>query len=492
MLAAASPAGLALATSSEFRLPPHLLHLDRALEAAAVRSGRAHPADRHGPRLMVFMPPRHGKSLLGSQYAPAWYLGRWPSRRVIIASYQHDIASGWGRQARALLSEYGPPIFNVQVQQASRAAGRWDTDQGGGLIAAGIGGGITGRGADLFIIDDPLKDADQAHSAVIRQKHWDWWQSTGRTRLMPGAAVVIIMTRWHEDDLAGRLLAQARDDPDADQWDVLCLPALAEPDHPLLDGTDPLGRRAGEALWPEQFDAEGLRRTRAASGSFWFAAMYQQRPAPAEGGMFRRDYWRRYQLTDGILTLHPPSGDPRRVPLDQLPIFQAVDVAATESTASDYTVILTCATTPQDDLIILARDRRRLETPDVTALIKDAYHRHQPALVGIEDKTFGTAIIQGLLRESLPIHRLKADRDKVTRALPAAAKAENGKVYLPMNQAWADELEEEAASFPNGTHDDQVDALAYACRMTDLVRGAPRRHHNPQLPVTHTLSADDV
>lgn len=209
------------------------------------------------------MPPRHGKSEMASRYTPAWYLGRYPNRRVILASYEADYAASWGRKARDLLEEHGSSLFGVCVRQDSHAANRWDlADHNGGMTTAGVGGAITGRGADLLIIDDPVKSVEEAESETYRARTWDWWRGVALTRLEPGGSVILVMTRWHEDDLAGRILQE-----DSANWRVLSLPAIASDD---LD--DPLDREPGEPLWPERYDADALARRRQEMGSRLFEA----------------------------------------------------------------------------------------------------------------------------------------------------------------------------------------------------------------------------
>ena len=209
--------------------------------------------------LIVEMPPRSGKSEHVSKYGTAWYAGTFPEKRVILTSYESTFAEKWGRDARNLLDEFGPRLFGVRVAQDSSAASRWGI-QGhtGGMVAVGMGGALTGRGGDLIVIDDPLKNWEEAQSATNREKQWDWYRSTLRTRLEPAGSIILIMTRWHEEDLAGKLLAQSAEDSEADQWEAIRLPALAEPDpdKEVVDWDewrDRLGRRRGQALWPARF-----------------------------------------------------------------------------------------------------------------------------------------------------------------------------------------------------------------------------------------------
>jgi hypothetical protein len=212
--------------------------------------------------------------MLTSQYFPAWYLGVFPDRRIILASYEADFAASWGRKARDILEEYGPSLFGVGVRRGSSAANRWDLEgKTGGMETAGIGGPITGKGANLLIIDDPVKNPAEALSPLYRQKAWDWYASAAYTRLEPDAAIVVIQTRWHPEDLAGRIVAQAS--KGGEPFEILNLPALAEQG-------DILGRQPGEALWPERFPAERLAEIRQTQGERWFVSLYQQRPEFAQ------------------------------------------------------------------------------------------------------------------------------------------------------------------------------------------------------------------
>lgn len=253
-------------TFSQYQAAPHHRRIARTLEA--VERGEI-------DRLIVTMPPRHGKSEGVTIRFPAWALGRNPKRQIITACYNADLASGFGRSVRNIVKTpaYGQ-IFDTKLARDSQAANRWGTIAGGAYIAAGVGTAITGRGADIFIIDDPLKDRAEAESELRRQAVWDWYTSTAYTRLMPGGAVIIVQTRWHEDDLAGRLLDhQAKG---GDQWHRLDLPAIN-------------GR--GEALWPERYPVSALNRIKAAIGPRDWSALYQQTPSPDDGDFFRREWF---------------------------------------------------------------------------------------------------------------------------------------------------------------------------------------------------------
>jgi hypothetical protein len=284
-LARMSPAGLAaVASRGQWKLAPHLKLLNEKL--LAVAEGRLR-------FLLVTMPPRHGKSELTSKYFPAWYLMRRPGRRILLASYEADFASQWGRKVRDLVEDLGPRHFGVEVRRDSSAADRWElAGHGGGMQTAGIGGALTGKGADVILIDDPVKNAEEANSQAIRDRNWDWYRAAAYTRLEPDGAIVLVQTRWHESDLAGQVLAHAEES--GEPWDVLNLPALSE------GPGDPLGRPAGAALWPERFDVAALEGIRRAIGSYFFGALYMGSPRPAEGGTFKRS-WLRYFGVEGEL-----------------------------------------------------------------------------------------------------------------------------------------------------------------------------------------------
>jgi len=418
-------------------------------------------------RLMVMMPPRHGKSETVTVKYPGWYLGRHPEHRVIIASHTAALALRFSMRVRNDFAQFAPTVWDgLTVNPDVAAMNRWDVlnpamtsgEPPGGMIAAGVGGPITGQGGHLVIIDDPVKDAEAANSKVQREAIWDWYRFVLRTRLFPGAAIIVVLTRWHEDDLAGRLLHAAEEDPQADQWTVLRLPAIAEEE-------DPLGRAPGEALWPEQYGEGALAAVKASVGSYVWAALYQQRPQPAGGGIFRRE-WFRYWRRGGQewYVLERPEG-PHRVPPGRCWIFAVVDLAASLKQSADYTVVSTWAVTPERDLLLLDCIRARLEGPDQPRLIRDAYYRWRPGAIWIERSGYQLTLIQQLRREGLPVRELAADRDKVARALPAAARYEAGTVYHPVGAPWLDEWEAELLAFPTGAHDDMVDTAGYAARV---------------------------
>ena len=263
------------ASRGKWFLAKHLKQIDKVLEAAILH--------RKTPSIIVFeAPPRHGKSEFISKYLPAWYLSRFPQNRVMLSSYEANFAKSWGRKARETFSEFGAPIGR-SVSRIVSAADNWETNYGGGMVTAGVGGPLTGKGANLLIVDDPIKNDEQALSPTIREKHWDWWQSTASTRIEPGGLAIVMNTRWHKEDLAGRLISAAESGEGPEVLRVR-FPAIAEEN-------DHLGREPGEALWPDRWPLEILLQRRNALDPFWWNALYQQRPSRAGRMEWPDDYF---------------------------------------------------------------------------------------------------------------------------------------------------------------------------------------------------------
>lgn len=430
---------------------PHLLLLSDKIMQVAV--GQI-------PRLIVTMPPRHGKSELVSRYGPAWFLGNYPDSKVMLGSYEASFAASWGRKARDVLLEWGEEIFGIRVSDRTSASDYWElAGLEGVMVTAGVGGGFTGKGARFLVIDDPVKNAEQAASEVIQVKQWEWWLSTVRTRLEQLSGVILVMTRWNENDLAGQLEAAAREEY-GETWEVLNLPALAE------DADDPLGRNVGDALCPELFDRPTLERTRGVSGGYWWSAMYQQRPMPAEGGLFKRaDFrWFHEDPENNLYWMRrgPDNQPDKPVGRDHVYRFVTCDPAFSEKETADYTALLLWGVTPWMDLLLLDVERVRFDVENLAAAIRRYYDLHQPSDVRVESKAYGTKVIDQLVMQGLPIIPLDADTDKVTRALGAVPRYEAHTVYHRAGADWLEAYERELLMFPSGRNDDQVDAFAYA------------------------------
>ena len=406
-------------------------------------------------RLMVFMPPRHGKSMLASEYFPAWYLGMHPDHQVIAATYSQGLADDFGRKVRNLVtSEAHRWVFHdFLMSDDSQAANRFHTSTNGAYFAVGAGGPITGRGAHLLLIDDPIKGREDAESETMRQRLKDWYTSVARTRLMPGGAIVVIQTRWHSDDLSGWLLRKHQHEG----WEVLNLPAIAEPN-------DQIGRAEGDPLWPTAYSLGELSQIKQSIGSRDWAALYQQRPSAAEGSIFKREHWQYFT---------PTETNPKALvaSIKAIRLIQAWDTAFKTHETNDYSVGVTIGVT-QSRYYILDVWRERCEFPDLKRALVAQAAKWGPHMVVVEDTAAGQSLIQELRRDTrLPLVAVKADRDKVSRANAITAIHEAGLVYLPEGEHWLSDFVDELAGFPTAPHDDQVDAFVHGMAQARMVGG---------------------
>lgn len=406
--------------------------------------------------LILSLPPQHGKSLTVTETLPSWYLGRWPSRRVIEISYSEDFARLFGRRNRVKLERFGS-VFGVRLAQSPHTDTEFETTQGGGMISRGILSGVTGRPGDLMIIDDPIKNQMEADSQTTRERIWDEWNSSFRSRLSAGAKVIVIQTRWHEDDLAGRLMAS---EPNVT---VINLPCKAEEN-------DPLGRVPGEALCPELGkDSEWLSQFEKAykatgGGSRAWNALYQGRPTSEEGNFVKRQWWKWYD--------HLP---------EMVDIILSVDAAFKGGENNDRVAIQAWGKRGTD-IYLLDGVARPMDFPETLREIRRmAQNYPQRRYIAIEDKANGPAAIQMLQRELGGVLPVSPEGGKIARVNAVSGYIEAGNVWLP-RKSFAYELVEEAAVFPNGKHDDRVDAMSQA-----LNRLIFQWSQVKERPVRHTL-----
>lgn len=381
-------------------------------------------------RMMIMMPPRHGKTAMVTVRYPVWRMEREPGLRVIVAAYNQTLANKFSRMSRKLAQ------MRLGLREDRRAVEEWETQTGCWYRAVGVGGGITGMGGDLIIIDDPIKSREEAQSLAYREKVWDWYTNDLYTRLEPGGAVLLIMTRWHEADLAGRILSSE----EADQWRVVRLPALADDD-------DLLGRQPGEPLNQERYPVEELLKIKAVLGSWAFEALYQQRPMPLEGGMFKREWFSKF--VDAI-----PNEVESRV--------RYWDKAATAGDG-DYTVGVRMSVVGGvyyiEDVVrgrwsSGERDKVILQCAQTDPPGTRIYIEQEPGSSGVDS-------VQAIIR-MLSGYSVFADRvtgSKTSRAEPLAAQVEAGNVVL-VKALWNSAFLDEFLVFPNGQHDDQVDAVS--------------------------------
>ncbi len=459
------------------RTGKHLDVLDAALQR--VSTGEL-------TRLIVTMPPRHGKSERVSKKFPAWHLGRNPDDEMIVAAYSIDLARGFSRLARDTLGAHRD-VFGCAVDKDKSSAEEWGVEgHRGGLVAAGVGGPITGRGARIAIIDDPVKNAEDASSETMREKLWEWYQSTFYTRLTPDGRIIIVMTRWHEDDLVGRLLQKEQEEIATgehvgEKWTVINFPAIAE-------DRDILGRQIGEPLWPEYgFDLVKLDKIRQDVGSYVFNALYQQRPAAQEGNMFKRHWWRYWQRPGQNLPPVPVRiGDqvyqiqPETLPARFDEQLQSWDCTFKDSDGSD----LVCGQAWGREAVNKYLLDQALDRMDIVRTMDEILSmttKHPKArLKLIEDKANGSAVMQMLKRKVSGLVAVQPEGGKIARASAAAPEVEAGNVYLPhpMIAPWVTNFIDTFASFPKVAHDDQVDAFSQA--MNRLMYHKTSRHERVQ------------
>lgn len=447
-VAVISPADYAQVVNPDyFQCPPHIQMLSETI--AKLCDGELLKEDGTPyKRLLITMPPRHGKSELTSKYTPAWFINRSPKNRVILASYEANFAAEWGGKVRDLIQEANGVGLECHLNPTTKARDSWKTQAGGGMYTAGAQGAITGKGANLFIIDDPFKNDEEANSETIREKVWGMYQSTAFTRLEPGGVVILIQTRWHEDDLAGRVL---RDQ--ADEWYHVNCPAIAQE-----DGHDSIGRQPGEPLWAERYDLDDLETIRLAVGSYVWNALYQQNPFIEGGGILKPGEIQRFAERDGV---YMTGNGQKYVSKAKCWRFVTIDTAGTSKNYSDYNVACVFDVTPEREGLLVAVERKKMESSEHLSWLKGLFDRYEPRFIGIENKSFGTTLFQNAVRAGLRVQKLEADTDKVTRAYGASPLVETGRLQIPYNALWLPEFEHELAAFPYGTHDDQVDAFSY-------------------------------
>ena len=396
-------------------------------------------------RLIINMPPRHTKSEFASYLLPAWFLGKFPSKKVIQTSHTAELAVGFGRKVRNLVdAEVYKTIFpGVGLQADSKAAGRWATNSGGDYFAIGVGGAVTGKGADILIIDDPHSEQEAALSEVnpeIYDKTYEWYTSGPRQRLQPGGAIIIVMTRWSKKDLTGQVLKSAMQRGE-ENWEVIEFPALFDDDEPL---------------WPEFWSAKELIALRNELPVGKWMAQYMQQPTSEVSAIVKREWWKVWEGET------PPYCDF---------IIQSWDTAFTKTERSDYSACTTWGVFYQPDdtgkdqanIILLNALKKRMEFPELKKKAYEEYEEWQPDSLIIEAKASGAPLVFELRAMGLPVQEYTPSKgnDKISRLNSVADIFASGRVWVPETR-WAEELVEEVASFPSGEHDDLVDSMTQA------------------------------
>lgn len=392
-------------------------------------------------RLMLLVPPRHGKSELASKRLPAWFLGRQPHKQFLSVSATEGLASDFGREVRNIISspEY-QAVFDTRLAEDSQAKGKWHTSEGGIYYALGIGGSVLGRGGDTILIDDPYSSMQDALSELTRKNVWDWYTGTAYNRLMPGGSIVVINHRMHEDDLCGRLLAQQA--AGGDKWEVVELPAINE---------------AGEALWPAAYPIESLERIKRNSQARFWSALYQQRPAPEDGDYFKAEWLKPYTKAPAKETMR---------------IYGGSDYAVTAD-GGDFTVHAVVGLDPEGRMYLLDLWRKQASSDVWVESFCDLVREYEPMSWAEETGQIKSGVgpfLERRMRERQAYvvrEQFPTRGDKAIRAQSIRARMALDGLYVPVNAPWYADFRSELLSFPAGKHDDQVDAIGLVGQLLD-------------------------
>ena len=396
-------------------------------------------------RLIINMPPRHTKSEFASYLLPAWFLGRYPDKKIIQTAHTAELAVGFGRKVRNLVnSKDFKRIFpNVSLQADSKAAGRWNTNKGGEYFAIGVGGAVTGKGADLLIIDDPHSEQEGSSSDTnVFNRTYEWYTSGPRQRLQPNGSIVMVMTRWHQKDLTGQVVDASVKRGGADQWEVIELPAILP---------------SGTPLWSEFWKLEELEALKAELPASKWMAQYQQDPTAEEGALVKREWWQEWEYQE------PPQCEF---------IIQSWDTAFLKSERADFSACTTwgvfykeCEEDGQyaPNIILLDAHKERLEFPELKKVAMEKYNAYKPDAFIVEAKAAGMPLIFELRQMGIPVQEYTPSRgnDKISRVNAVSDLFASGIVWAPQTR-WAEEVIEEFAAFPNAEHDDLVDSSTQA------------------------------
>ena len=389
-------------------------------------------------RLIINMPPRHTKSEFASVYYPAWIIGKYPKMKIMQVSHNTELAVRFGSKVRNIIDspEYKQIFGDVKLREDSKAKGRWETNQGGEYYAAGVGASITGRGADLLIIDDPHTEQDSM-SDLAMERAYDWYTSGPRQRLQPGGSILLVMTRWAEDDLTGRLL-KAQTEPKADTWRQISFPAILE---------------SGNPVWPEYWELEDLEKVKASIPIRNWSAQYMQEPTSEEGAIIKRERWQPWKGEDVPNLVH---------------VIQSYDTAFSKKETADYSAITTWGIFYPDEatphIILLDAMRGKYDFPELKVVALDAYKYWEPETVIVEQKASGEPLTQEFRRMGIPVVPFTPTRgnDKHARVNAVAPLFESGAVWFPHGEKFAEDVIDEVAAFPHGANDDFVDSMTQA------------------------------
>ena len=424
-------------------------------------------------RLIINMPPRHTKSEFASYLLPAWFLGKYPDKKIIQTAHTAELAVGFGRKVRNLVNskDYKSIFTDVSLQADSKAAGRWNTNKGGEYFAIGVGGAVTGKGADLLIIDDPHSEREGASSDInVFNKTYEWYTSGPRQRLQPKGSIVVVMTRWHQKDLTGQVVDASVKRGGADQWEVIELPAIMP---------------SGSPLWSEFWKLEELEALRSELPASKWSAQYQQDPTAEEGALVKREWWKEWEYNE------PPQCEF---------VIQSWDTAFLKTERADYSACTTWGVFYQEgeedgmltpNIILLDAYKERLEFPELKKVSMEKYRAYSPDAFIIEGKAAGMPLIFELRQMGIPVQEYTPSRgnDKISRVNAVSDLFASGVVWSPKTR-WAEEVIEEFAAFPNAEHDDLVDSSTQALLRFRQGGFVPLSSDEEDEPLEHNRIAD--
>lgn len=448
--------------ASGFQCPPHIVYIADKVQETINRKTSKHKL------LLIHAPPRHGKSELIPVHAPSFLLGHNPKLRIIIAAYSASLAEKHSARARDLFETNGPLLWNANPSPSVFSRSTWDTDKGGGVKAIGIGGGITGFGANVFFIDDYHSERKESESLLQRNTVWDWWQSAAATRLHPGGTVVIFATRWHEDDLVGRLLAQKVDMGDKFPFEMehINLPGIAEED-------DPLGRKEGEALWRWWMNEEQLKDIEKIVGPYEWASLFQGRPTARGGNLFKSENFRYYTIdpmTSDFLCWRNNIEEPIRIRKNELVRHVYCDPSLEIKTTNDPTGMAAWGYSKKHRIwLLLDRLNGKIDHSRIMTAIKQFAFKNRCTIIGIENEKIGKILVKQSAGNDevggvkIPFKEVPTKGlDKYARATPMAAYYENERVFIHRDAPYRVDYENNLTTFPNAKHDEDVDITAMA------------------------------
>jgi predicted phage terminase large subunit-like protein len=414
-----------------YKVGPHHKRLAKIFEDIANGKKR---------RVIVNIAPRHGKSEMISYLAPAWFLGKYPHKKIIMASHTADLAVNFGRRVRNLVgSESYRDVFpQIELQADSKSASRWGTNFNGEYFAIGVGGALAGRGADLFIIDDPHSEQEaKTGRPDVFLPAWEWFQSGPLQRLMPGGSIIIVMTRWSKLDLTGMIVNQMAKEEDVDQWEIVEFPAILNE----------------KPLWGEFWSLEELLGKKAGMDPRYWQAQYMQNPVSEEGALLKREWWQIWEKDD------PPQCEFT---------IMSLDAAQESNNRADYNALTTWGVFFNEEtnnyaIILLNSIKKRMEYPDLKAMVLEEYKEWEPDVFIVEKKSNGSALYQEFRRMGVPVGEFTPGKgqDKIARVNAVSALFQGGVVFAP-DRRWAREVIEECNDFPSGTNDDLVDSTTLA------------------------------